>query len=59
MDILYARLANGEIYMMSVTDFDVDGLNDTVNAVMHGAHVSEFKTNMRLLRKKREIFEKI
>ena len=59
VDILYARLTNGEIYMMSVTDFDVDGLNDMVNAVMHGAHVSEFKTNMRLLRKKREIFEKI
>lgn len=59
IDILYVRLTDGEIYMMSVTDFDVDGLSEAVSAVSHGARVLDFKTNMRLLRKKRESLERI
>lgn len=53
-DILYVKVRSGEIYMMSVSDFDINGLYRLVDVVEHSARGLEFKTNLRKLRKKRE-----
>lgn len=53
-DILYVRLKNDDVYMMSVSDFDVNELYRLVDIVEHATRGLEFKTNLRLLRKKRE-----
>lgn len=53
-DILYVRIKGGEIYLMTVNDFDVDELYRIVDMVEHLTHGLEFKTNLRKLRRKRE-----
>lgn len=53
-DILYVRVRSGDIYMMSVSDFDINGLYRLVDVVEHSVRGLEFKTNLRKLRKKRE-----
>ena len=56
-DILYIRLADDRIFAVSVTDFDVDGLFALVDLIEHNASGLEFKTNMRLLRRRRETID--
>ncbi|MBS7298022.1 MAG: hypothetical protein KIG65_02960 [Eubacteriales bacterium] len=56
-DILYIRLNDDRMYVMSVTDFDVDALYRIVDIVEHIAAGLEFKTNIRLLRRKREVID--
>lgn len=53
-DILYVKVRSGEIYMMSVSDFDINGLYRLVDTVEHSTRGLSFKTNLRKLRKKRE-----
>lgn len=57
LDILYVRLKSGRIYMMSVSDFDVESLYHLVDMIEHRTQGLEFKTNVRLLRRKRETIE--
>lgn len=56
-DILYIRLENGSVYTVSVTDFDIDGLYNIVDMIEHRTAGLEFKTNLRLLRRKRETID--
>lgn len=53
-DILYIRLKDDRVFAVSVTGFDVDELFYLVDMIEHNASGLEFKTNMRLLRRKRE-----
>lgn len=53
-DILYVKTKSGEVYMMSVSDFDVNELYRLVDFVEHSTRGLEFKTNLRILRKKRD-----
>ena len=56
-DILYIRLNDGSVFAVSVTDFDVDELFALVDLIEHNAVGVEFKTNLRLLRRRRETID--
>jgi len=53
-DIIYVKLKNGNVYFMSVDRFDVNELYGIINTIAHYVHGLEFKTNIRILRKKWE-----
>ncbi len=53
-DIFCVRLKDGGIYMMSVKNFDMDGLYNIIDMIERSVQGVEFSTNIRKLRKKRE-----
>ncbi len=53
-DIFYVKLKDGSVYFMSVDGFDANELYDIIDTIAHYVHGLEFKTNIRILRKKWE-----
>lgn len=51
-DILYVRLADGKVGMMSVDCFDMKALGDIADYLERNVQGMRFKTNVRLLRKR-------
>ncbi len=56
-DIFYLRLKDDRIYTMSVSGFDIESLHALVDMIEHKTAGIEFKTNLRLLRRKRETID--
>lgn len=53
-DFFYVTLKSNSSFFMSVNGFDIDELYNIVDRIEHNVNALEFKTNIRLLRKKRE-----
>lgn len=53
-DIFYVKLADGKVYMMEVNNFDADSLYAIADYAERTVQGLEFKTNVRLLRRRKD-----
>lgn len=53
-DILYVKMLDGRVYMMEVNDFDSESLYSIMDSLERKVQGLEFKTNVRLLRKRKD-----